>query len=146
MRKPLTQKFIESIGPSDRRVDHWDDVVRGLSLRITTSGAKSWTALYRNRDDRRVRRYTIGAFPRLSLKDARDEARRILRLAALGEDPASTKKEKRDADSFGELARIYIRAMQWNTSAVSKTISTCWIAICSRAGASAKPPPSSAAM
>ena len=55
-----------------------------------------------------MRRLTIGRFPTISLAAARAAARPLLQDAALGKDPATARKEKRDADSFGELARIYV--------------------------------------
>lgn len=110
MRKTLTQKFVESVKPSDRRADYWDDAVRGLSLRVAPapSDVKTWCCLYRNKTDRKVKRVTVGRFPLVSLAEARKAARPILRDASLGLDPAAAKKEKRDASSFADLARTYI--------------------------------------
>jgi integrase len=55
-----------------------------------------------------LRRFTIGTYPTLSLKSARDAAKPILRAAQLGEDPASAKQQDREADTFGELAQVYL--------------------------------------
>jgi integrase len=51
---------------------------------------------------------TLGAYPTLSLADARRLARAALRDAAHGADPAGEKQAQRRAESFGELAELYL--------------------------------------
>ena len=46
--------------------------------------------------------------PQLGLADAREEAKEILRRAAKGEDPATEKKRERKAETFRELATLYL--------------------------------------
>ncbi|MGO9264366.1 MAG: tyrosine-type recombinase/integrase [Candidatus Binataceae bacterium] len=106
MRHSLTAAFIESIKPTDKRADYWDKKLPGFGLRVTENGVKTWTAMYRH--GRRLRRLTIGGYPAISLADARDAAKRALRDAQLGADPASAKREARDAESFQELAHLYL--------------------------------------
>jgi integrase len=89
-----------------QRLDIWDTKVAGFGLRVTETGAKSWCVMYRHRG--RLRRLTLGTYPKLTLADARDAARSALRAAQLGDDPARTKKQARAADTFGELARLYL--------------------------------------
>ena len=106
MRKLLTAAFVESIKPSDRRVEYWDAKLTGFGLRVTENGIKTWTVLYRHQG--RLRRLTIGTYPTLGLADAREVARRALRDAQLGLDPATAKQQARSADTFAELARLYL--------------------------------------
>jgi integrase len=82
--------------------------VRGLGLRVSASGRKTWVLMYRVRGDKRLRRATLGTYPILTLADARDQARADLRAAAKGRDPASERKAERQAETFGELAEEYI--------------------------------------
>ena len=70
----LTARFVENVKPTARRLEHFDTVVRGLALRIATSGTRSWVLMYRVH--RRLRRWTIGTYPTLSLADARAGASR----------------------------------------------------------------------
>jgi integrase len=51
---------------------------------------------------------TLGPYPTLSLADARQLARAALRDAAHGADPAGEKQTQRGAESFGELAQLYL--------------------------------------
>src|SRR5271167_1820843 len=106
MRKALTAAFVEAVKPQDRRIDYWDAKLAGFGLRVTENGAKTWCAIYRHYG--RMRRLTIGTYPILGLADAREIARRALRDAQLGLDPAGAKKQAREADSFGELAALYL--------------------------------------
>ena len=98
----LTAKRVETAKPSaDKdRVDIFDAITPGLSLRITKSGSKSWVVNYRSpveRDRRgqsKVKRFTLGKYPRLSLVNAREEASAVMRKIAEGDDP---QKERADA-------------------------------------------------
>jgi len=62
--------------------------------------------LYRR--GRRLRRYTLGCFPPLSLRQARKMAKVALAEAAMGGDPAARKSEERRAGTFAELAAEYL--------------------------------------
>ena len=106
MATPLTARFVESLKPSDRRREYFDGLVRGLALRQSPTGAKSWVLLYRTH--RRLRRWTIGTYPTLSLADARAQAGLGLRQVELGRDPALEKRETREADTMGDLADRYV--------------------------------------
>ncbi len=106
MREKLTAQRVESIKPGAKRADFWDSALPGFSLRVAESGAKSWSCVYRHQG--RVRRYTIGSYPKISLADARDAARKVLKKVALGDDPAGAKQAARAADSFGELFELYM--------------------------------------
>jgi integrase len=70
------------------------------------NGVKTFVVLYRV--DGRLRRLTLGRYPRLSLADARGLARKALASAVRGEDPAAEKTARREAATFGEVAKEYI--------------------------------------
>jgi len=84
-----------------------DDVVRGLGLRITASGAKSF--IFEARIKGRPRRLTIGPWPDLTVALARQRAMEIRTAIARGENPHEAHlAEKREA-TFSELADRYMR-------------------------------------
>lgn len=56
------------------RTDLRDDQVRGLVLRIYGSGAKSWSVIYRRREDDQRRIFKLGEYPGLGLREARELA------------------------------------------------------------------------
>ena len=83
-----------------------DDIVRGLGLRITAAGAKSF--IFEARVKGRPRRLTLGAWPDLTVLLARKRALEIRTAIAKGEDPhAAHLAEKREA-TFGELVDRYM--------------------------------------
>ena len=55
----LTKQIIESLQPTNKRVDYLDSSVKGLSLRVNPTGVKTYSLVYR-RIDNKLRRYTIG--------------------------------------------------------------------------------------
>ena len=59
-----------------RRTDFTDPQTKGLSLRVTPKGTKTWTLLYRRKTDGEKRRIGIGSFPEVGLAEAREEAAR----------------------------------------------------------------------
>ncbi len=90
----LTAKLIEQAKPPEKgRLEYWDTSVTGLGLRITERGFKSWVIMYRIGG--RLRRMTLGPYPRLSLAEARDQARINLANVIKGNDPAEDKKTAR---------------------------------------------------
>jgi integrase len=87
-------------------VEYFDAKVAGLALRVTRRGVKSWTLVYRL--DGRVRRWTIGRYPALSLADAREKAEAARREIAHGGDPAGEKRLRRQAPTVADLADNYL--------------------------------------
>ena len=102
----LTARFVATVTPAETRREYFDRAVTGLALRVAPTGTKSWVLLYRQ--GRRLRRWTLGRYPTLSLADARDRARAGLRTAAAGNDPAQPKRTQRNALTVGELAERYL--------------------------------------
>jgi Arm DNA-binding domain len=78
-----------------------DDVVRGLGVRITVSGAKSF--IFEARIKGRPRRLTLGPWPDLTVVLARQRAMEIRAAIARGEDPAAEAEAARKELTFGDL-------------------------------------------
>ena len=107
MAEALTDRSLRSlIAITTRRRDVWDTVVSGFGVRVSPGGRCSFVTRYRVNG--RLRRLTIGPFPRLSLADARERARDVLRDSHYGVDAASEKVQARHAESFADLAKEYI--------------------------------------
>jgi integrase len=91
----LTARYLDSLkGQAGRRQEVADDLVRGLSLRVTEAGAKTWALRYRNEAGQQ-RRLTLGGYPALSLEKARKEAIKALGEVAVERDPAQEKQVNR---------------------------------------------------
>lgn len=83
MRKKLTPKLIDSLPAAmTKRYEVRDEIVTGLMVRVSYTGAKVWCLAATVKD--RPRRIKLGTYPVLSLADARDKARDILRQIQLG--------------------------------------------------------------
>jgi integrase len=106
-RTRLTARFVETV-KAEIRTDYWDDVVRGLVLRVAPSGVKSWTAVYTREDDGQKQRVTIGRFPAIDLERARSKALKLMSAVAEGEDPSGAKRKRREALTVAELGELYI--------------------------------------
>lgn len=118
MKKKLTEMAVSKLAPeAGRRLEVFDTLTPGLALRITEGGKKSWSVMYRvagrgdggNRGP--LRRMTLGAYPLIDLKAARDKAREALDLADRGDDPSDRRKdelaEKRDS-TVDNIASRYV--------------------------------------
>src|SRR6476659_3254718 len=111
----LTARNVETMKAGARLIALRDSVERGLELRIRPadkSGAKSWSVRYRIHG--KQRRWKLGDYPKLSLADAREQARSVLRGVAMGIDPHAAREaaiKQREADerrvTFARLVDRY---------------------------------------
>jgi integrase len=97
MAKRLTDRYIRSLKPpAAGRLQVADEVVRGLFLRITANGSRSWLVRYRPR--RQAQKGAgLGPYPRVGLAKARRRAREILSAADDAVDLIA--KEARDEEA-----------------------------------------------
>ena len=97
--------------PNLNQSDLRDDQVRGLFLRVYRSGVKTWGVFYRRKEDDRRRWLKLGAYPSLTLRQARDRAGIELGRIAAGEDPQAEREEVRargSASTMAEVAQEYL--------------------------------------
>jgi integrase len=95
MAKTLTVKSIENLKPTSRRREVPDGLLPGLYYIVQPSGKASWAVRYRT--DGRARKLTLGPYPAIDLKVARELARAALAKVASGADPAGEKKAAKAA-------------------------------------------------
>jgi integrase len=86
----LSAQTVDKFSPTDRRQEVPDDLCTGLYLIVQPTGKKSWQVRYRHGGTHR--RMTLGAYPVLSLADARAKARTTLAGASEGRDPSAEVK------------------------------------------------------
>lgn len=90
----LTDKDVRNLAAAPgQRIEIPDDIQRGLRIRVTDKGVKTWSV--QRRINGRKRRFTIGSYPEISLAKARDRAARLLVQAADGHDPVLEKRQLR---------------------------------------------------
>src|SRR5829696_7598802 len=106
----FTARTVATLKPvPGSRVEYFDVALPGLAVRVSETGAKTWTFLYRHVG--RPRRLTLGPASgraALSLADARDRAKDAIEDVRAGKDPALQKKEARRAATIAELGNDYL--------------------------------------
>ena len=107
-RRIVNDTSIRSIKPpASGRVDYFDDLTPGLSLRVTATDVRTWTVFYRDKHGRQ-KRLTLGRYPAVKLVDARELARNAQRDVAHGRDPVADKHAAREMLTFAQLAEKYV--------------------------------------
>jgi integrase len=109
-RARLTDRFCAQVRPpSTGRTEYFDTLLAGFSLRVSESGSRTLSLIYRAGAIKR--RLTLARYVGPgSLKLARDLARKALMAAAEGRDPASEKTQaRRSGDTVAEVIRDYAK-------------------------------------
>jgi integrase len=116
----LTDPAIRNAKPADKPRKLADE--RGLFLLITPSGGKWWRLKYRI--DGKEKLLSLGVYPDVGLKDARERRDEARKLLAEGVDPSENRKAvksakvERSANSFEVVAREWFAkySTTWNAS------------------------------
>jgi hypothetical protein len=110
MHAKLTEIGVKRLAaPEKDRLEVWDTLLPGFGVRVTTSGQKTFMAMYRAHGVQR--RQTSGAYPAVTLADACKLARKAFAQVAEGRDPSIERRERREggkADSFMAVAAEYL--------------------------------------
>ena len=93
----ITKTIVDSTQPGTAQLFVWDDKLPGFGLRITPSGVKSFVVQYRPPTSSKTTRMTVGRYGKLTVDQARTEAKKLLAQATMGDDPAAARREKRKA-------------------------------------------------
>lgn len=107
-----------------------DDQVRGLELHKRASDG-SWMVYYRTKTGQR-RRPKIGAYPTLTLQQAREIAREWLGEVARGNDPSTERKGLRASSTVAEAGEAWLaeradkKALRHDQGRVRNTIIPAW--------------------
>jgi integrase len=115
MRRTITEALVRNAPCGFIR----DDRVVGFGVRTTRGGSKSFIAEARVAG--RVRRFAIAPVDRLTVAEARDEAREILADMSKGVDPQLARRAKRErAKTLGEMLDDYLEAKAVKASTATK--------------------------
>lgn len=94
LKKKLTERFIKSLKPPQKPLEVWDTEETGFCLVIRPSGVRSFCVRYRNGDGRK-RTYTIGKWGKVTVKQAREIAKKLNGQISGGVDVQAAKKDQR---------------------------------------------------
>jgi integrase len=92
-------------GAAEGRETYHDAGVPELSVRVTTTGRRTFSVRYRAANGTR-RRKTLGVYPNVTLAAARAEARKVLGRVAGGEDPVE--RTKREGATVADFTKVYL--------------------------------------
>ena len=102
----LTERIIRDAKPGPKIRILWDSTVKGLGLRITPKGVKSYILNYRING--RERRATLARASEISLKIARERAGdQLVRIRAGEDDPLKRKREAKEAPTVADGLRRF---------------------------------------
>jgi integrase len=121
MRRDLTDVFLRNLKPPERgRIEIRDTKVRGLVLRMTWTGAATWSVRAVLRDGRHTR-VNLGRYPGTSLAEARRSALDALARIHKGADPVAEKRAARAArKAIATEATVAQRLGEWQQAKTSR--------------------------
>jgi len=106
----FSDPWLKALKPEATPAEFRDSAQPGLVLRLEASGRRTFVCRYTH--EGRRRRFTIGAYPDVKLKDAREEAQRKRGQSALGTDPQAAREAKRAADTVGEAIDAWLASAE----------------------------------
>ena len=113
----LTDAFIKAIKPSAKSATYPDG--KGLVLLSNPNGSFLWRFRYRYGGNAKM--LSLGSYPEVSLKVARDKHRAMRQLLEKDIDPSEERKEKERAKAFATENNFQAIALKWHeTWAVGK--------------------------
>jgi integrase len=110
LKMPLTTTAVKNAKSGKKSVKLFDE--RGLYLEISPSGGKWWRLKYRFAG--KEKRLSLGVYPDVGLKDARDRRDEARKRLADGIDPSEHRKAVRLAESSKAANGFEVVAREWH--------------------------------
>ena len=110
---PLTDTAIRNAKPGEKPIRLFDG--GGLYLEVSPSGGKWWRLKYRFGG--KEKRLSLGVYPGVSLKDARDRRDASRKLLADGIDPSENRKAMKSARTDRAASSFEVVAREWTAFA-----------------------------
>jgi integrase len=122
MRLEINDALIRSLKPpTSGRIELRDTLVNGLVLRISANGTAAWSVRALTRNGKHTRP-SLGVWPRVGVKAARDAARICLGEITAGRDPADEKRAaKRDRKARAAMPTVAARLEEWRNAKLAAT-------------------------
>ena len=106
---PLTNTAIRNAKPSNKPVRLFDE--RGLYLEVSPTGGRWWRLKFRF--EGKEKRLSLGVYPDVPLKDARDRRDTARKLLADGIDPSENRKAQKLARADSAANSFEVVAREW---------------------------------
>lgn len=114
MRREITDAWLRTLKPpATGRLEAWDTRAAGLALRLTPSGAATWSVRARTSNGKRTR-FKLGSWPALGLAEARKRALAANADIQAGGDPVASKRAAAAAKAGrAALPTVEARLAEW---------------------------------
>jgi integrase len=138
---PLTDTLIRALKPAPRPTKHSDG--GGLHLLVSPNGSKLWRLAYRW--DGKQKTLALGAYPIVSLADARQKRDSAKRLLASGVDPSHHARMQKlsraasSANTFGAVADDFLLKIEREGKAAATLAKKRWLIDLARADLGSRP-------
>lgn len=120
----LTSSAVQNAKPQSKPYKLTDE--RGMYLLVKPDGARWWRFDYRRPEGAKRNTLSLGVFPDVSLKQARERREETRKLLADGIDPGAKRKAEKeaDADTFEAVAREWLakHSTRWAASHADKIV------------------------
>lgn len=110
LAKPLTDTQVKTAKPKEKTYTLADG--GGMYLEVSPSGSRIWRMAYRQADGK-SNRLTFGAYPEVSLSEAREKRSIARKQRASGLDPALVRKDERMAKAAVDVHTFEAVAREW---------------------------------
>lgn len=105
----LTDRFCLSAKPiDDKQTDYFDTNTKGLCLRVSPAGTRSWNLVYTKPGDGKRARMKLGRYPEIKLGKAREKARDARADIGEGTDPIVEKKALAASQAVSDMVENYV--------------------------------------
>lgn len=103
-----TDRQVRSAVAVGDRTDYRIRGVKGLQLRVTAKGTKTWALAYKKPGTDKWAKVSFGSYPSLGLADATTRALDLATEVRRGRDPLATTTDGAVSETFEDLAKRYI--------------------------------------
>ncbi|OOF39427.1 preprotein translocase [Rodentibacter rarus] len=126
--KPLTNTEVERARPKEKEYNLVDG--QGLSLRVKSTGAKTWIFNYYHPTTKKRTNFTIGNYPEITIAQARQQREEWRVLLAQGIDPQTHKARLEREQELAEANTFLAVAEKWRAKKqgeiADKTLAKYW--------------------
>ncbi len=102
----ISRRTVESLEPTERDMDYYDEDLKGFGIRVRPSGRKTYFVMMRHKCV--MRRFTVGTHGSVAPEQARLKAKQIISDLAIDKNPTAEVEALRNAITVKSLAERFL--------------------------------------